>query len=155
MELKNFKFKSVLELGCGYGRITKAILENFKIGKYHVVDISPENLTRTFKIANGKVVVHEQDIRKLEINGKFDLVIAIEVLMHIPVNDIEETIKRMYGKSNQLIVHLDYTGMPKFQLASHCFIHRYFDIHEKLGGEIVNVKPVLNTQSLFTIIKQK
>jgi len=130
-------------------------MQNFKIEQYHVVDISHHNLARTLTNTNGKVTIHQQDIRNLDVKGKFNLVIAIEVLMHVPVVDIEKTMENMYRCSNQLIVHLDFTGVVKHNLASHSFIHRYLDLHEKLGGNVISFKPVLSTQTLFTVNKIK
>ena len=45
--LRNFspKFKNVLEVGCGFGRITKLVLSNQPdIQKYTAIDLSPDQI---------------------------------------------------------------------------------------------------------------
>lgn len=42
--LKKISFNSVLEFGCGYGRITKLILDNFSLNYYTAFDVSPHQL---------------------------------------------------------------------------------------------------------------
>ena len=42
--LKKFNFNSILEFGCGFGRITKIILKNFDVEEYKAVDISIDQI---------------------------------------------------------------------------------------------------------------
>jgi SAM-dependent methyltransferase len=43
--LKKIQFETVLEYGCGFGRITKLLLDNFKISQYTAFDLSRIKLT--------------------------------------------------------------------------------------------------------------
>ena len=60
-------FTSVLEIGCGFGRITKLILTNFEgISEYQAIDISPE------QIQNAKQLMKDQkEVFKNGINLDF------------------------------------------------------------------------------------
>ena len=50
-------FKSVLELGCGFGRITKLLLTNYdNITEYLAVDISPD------QIENAKTLISSEKL---------------------------------------------------------------------------------------------
>ena len=42
--LKAIQFKSVLEYGCRFGRITKLLLENFNIKQYKAFDLSQDQI---------------------------------------------------------------------------------------------------------------
>src|SRR3989304_930385 len=39
--LQSISFNTVLEFGCGFGRVTKLILENFSVQNYDAFDLSP------------------------------------------------------------------------------------------------------------------
>ncbi|MGH9998111.1 MAG: class I SAM-dependent methyltransferase, partial [Nitrososphaeraceae archaeon] len=77
-------FKSVLELGCGFGRITKLILSNFPdIQVYTAVDLSPHQIqnAREYLIsATSNNVISDgislefivSDIKSLQTNKKYD-----------------------------------------------------------------------------------
>ncbi|MCI4433336.1 MAG: class I SAM-dependent methyltransferase, partial [Nitrosopumilus sp.] len=51
-ELNKIKFQTVLEYGCGFGRITKLINENFKPINYTAFDISVEQLNNAQKFCD-------------------------------------------------------------------------------------------------------
>ena len=42
--LEKTSFDSVLEFGCGYGFVTKKILDNFKVTDYVAFDLSPHQI---------------------------------------------------------------------------------------------------------------
>ena len=75
-------FSSVLEVGCGFGRITKLVLSQFpNIRKYTAMDISPH------QIKNAREYVKEvradiniefivSDIKSLQVTEQYDLVIV-------------------------------------------------------------------------------
>lgn len=70
---------TVLELGCGNGRLANAVAEQIKgVKKIVAVDYynQPENLS-------AKVEFVKQDLEDLQLNGTFDLVILNQVLEHI------------------------------------------------------------------------
>ncbi|HUT06100.1 MAG TPA: class I SAM-dependent methyltransferase [Nitrosopumilaceae archaeon] len=48
--LRELSFESVLEFGCGFGRMTKLILENFPVKKYVAFDLSPHQIQNAKKI---------------------------------------------------------------------------------------------------------
>ncbi len=80
--------KSVLELGCGYGRITKILLTKFPkmIKEYLAVEsISHqiENAKEYVGSADNKITFSVSDIQSLDTNKKYDLVILSEVLLHV------------------------------------------------------------------------
>lgn len=141
--LKDINFESVFEIGCGWGRITKLILDNFKTKTYHACDISPDRA----KLVGIDVIT--KPFQEIEFNQKYDLVIAVEVLMHIPPEEIKQVIDKIYMISKKHIVTLDYfpKGQRVTNLAPFNFIHEY---KELFTGK-VNHKYINSGQSIFHI----
>jgi SAM-dependent methyltransferase len=136
---KQIPFSTVLEVGCGFGRITKLLLSNFpEITEYIAVDLSPEQIENAKKYVLGvdkrtalKFIV--SDIQSLELDSKYDLVIAPEVLLHILPSEIKDVILRLEGWSKRNIVNIDwYEEVVPRKAAPHNFIHQYAEIYRQM-----------------------
>ncbi len=145
---RNISFSTVLEVGCGFGRITRILLSNFpEITEYIAVDLSPEQIENAKNYVmeadkRGVVRFIVSDIQSLEINSKYDLVIAPEVLLHILPSEIKEVIAKLVRWSRKNIVNIDwYEDIPPQKAAPHNFIHPY----EKIYREIPHVSQVIRT----------
>ena len=134
-------FKSVLELGCGFGRITQLLLSNYSnITEYLAVDISSDqienakSLLSSTKLHNNQVKLDflVSDIQSLRLDKKYDLVILSEVLLHTLPTDIDSIIKKLITLSKKHIINIDwYEEPPPTSHASHNFIHHYEAIYKK------------------------
>ena len=135
-------FKSVLELGCGFGRITKLLVTNYNnITEYLAIDISPhqiENakiLLSSVKLPNEvKLEFMVSDIQSLNLDNKkkYDLVILSEVLLHILPSEIDSVIKKLVTLSKKHIINIDwYEDNPPMKHAPHNFIHQYETIYKR------------------------
>jgi SAM-dependent methyltransferase len=145
---KNTFFSTVLEVGCGFGRITKIILSNFpEITEYIAVDLSPHQIenARNYIMGSDKSGVVRfivSDIQSLEMNSKYDLVIAPEVLLHILPSEIKGVLVKMVGWSKKNVVNIDwYEDVVPRKAAPHNFIHEY----EKLYRDILGVSKIIRT----------
>ena len=170
-------FKSVLELGCGFGRITQLLLTNYNnITEYLAVDISPDqienakSLLSSTKLANNQVKLDflVSDIQSLRLDKEYDLVLLSEVLLHILPTDIDSIIKKLITLSNKHIINIDWyeDHSPKSQ-ASHNFIHQYETLYKKYTDPATTtIKRIpikrnkfigtLDTkQSIFHVIQEK
>jgi SAM-dependent methyltransferase len=135
--LKKIKFESVLEIGCGFGRVTNLILNEFDVDRYVATDISQIQLDNAREHLHRKHIVDyiQVDITipsKLPskiMNNKFDLVIATEVLMHILPRDIFNVIGTMIYVSNNHVINIDYHEEEDKELRSHNFKHDYEHIY--------------------------
>ena len=133
-------FKTVLELGCGFGRITQLLLSNYSnITEYLAVDISPDqienakSLLSSTKLTNHvKVDFLVSDIQSLRLDKVYDLVILSEVLLHILPTEIDSIIKKLITLSKKHIINIDWyeDHAPESQ-ASHNFIHQYETLYKK------------------------
>lgn len=169
-------FKTVLELGCGFGRITQLLLSNYyNLTEYLAVDISPDqienakSLLSSTKLTNHvKVDFLVSDIQSLRLDKEYDLVILSEVLLHILPAEIDSIIKKLITLSKKHIINIDWyeDHAPKSQ-ASHNFIHQYETLYHKYTEpSITTIKRIpikrkkflgtLDTkQSIFHVILEK
>jgi SAM-dependent methyltransferase len=133
-------FKSVLELGCGFGRITQLLLSNYNnISEYLAVDISPDQIENAKSLLSSSKLPHQvkldflvSDIQSLRLDKEYDLVLLSEVLLHILPEDIDSIIKKLITLSKKHIINIDwYEDNPPKSQASHNFIHQYETLYKK------------------------
>ena len=150
---------SVLEVGCGFGRITRLLLENCgkAIVKYVAVDMSPDQIRnargyveQSYLERRQGTTVDDSDGRKGErlefvvsdiqslnsteaANHHYDLVLACEVLLHVLPSEIQKVVHQLTEMSNKDIVNVDWyeDEVPK-KVAPHNFIHRYEEIYASI-----------------------
>lgn len=149
-ELDNLKFDSVLEVGCGFGRITKLISERYQPKVYDAFDISPDQIDNAKRL-NLNVNYSVSTIKNFEIKRTYDLVIASEVLMHIPFTDIFQVMQKLSKASHKYIVNIDwFTGQKTNK--NHCYSHNYSQYYMNLGLNVVSTN--LNNSIFDRVIKK-
>jgi SAM-dependent methyltransferase len=133
-------FKSVLELGCGFGRITQLLLSNYNnISEYLAVDISPDQIENAKSLLSSSKLPNQvkldflvSDIQSLRLDKEYDVVLLSEVLLHILPEDIDSIIKKLITLSKKYIINIDwYEDHPPKSQASHNFIHQYETLYKK------------------------
>ena len=128
-------FRTVLEVGCGFGRISKIILSNFpEIEEYVAVDMSPDQLEHAKRYVNSeKISFIESDIQSLQVDKKYDLVIAVSVLLHVLPSDVDTVVAKLVTLSKKHVVNVDYYEEgPAPQVAPHNFMHDYGTLYKSL-----------------------
>ena len=153
-------FKSVLELGCGFGRITQLLLTNFSnITEYLAVDISPHQIENAKTLLSSTKLTSQvkldflvSDIQSLKLDKEYDLVILSEVLLHILPTEIDSIIKKLIALSNKHIINIDwYAEHPPRIQARHNFIHQYEAIYKKYTepSTIIQRIPIKRKKKFF------
>ncbi len=153
-------FKSVLELGCGFGRITKLLLTTYSnINEYLAVDISPDQIENAKTLLSSTTLPNElkldflvSDIQSLKLDKEYDLVILSEVLLHILPSDIDSIIKKLITLSKKYIINIDwYEDHPPRIQARHNFIHQYEAIYKKYTEPSTIIKriPIRRKKKFF------
>jgi len=155
--LRKMNFASILEFGCGFGRITKLILENFDVKEYHAIDISIDQIRNAKnEIGNFSTNVNFEvcNIEKTNFkNNHYDLVLGVEVLMHVQPKNIEKVITKLINASKNHFINIDFYNKSITKLAPHNFLHDYPEIFKNISSSFsVKEKPIEN-QMLFHVIK--
>jgi len=143
--LNGFSFDSVLEVGCGFGRITKLIKDKFPISRLKGIDLSPSQIENARKyVKNEEVELSVGRIQDLDIpDNSYDLVIAVEVLMHVPFEEIEAAVAQLVRVSRNHIVNLDwYRQRSGIQIGGYCYAHDYVSLYRKFGVRKIDVIPI-------------
>jgi len=163
----NVSFSSVFEIGCGFGRITKLLLSNFpNITEYLAIDLSPHQIENAKELIGQSIGIRENestitfmvsDIQSFQIQKKYDLVIASEVLMHILPSEINGVICKLINLSNEHIVNIDwYEEQTPKKAEPHNFIHQYEKIYRNVPG-VANVYrvPIIKKGSWLSSVNTK
>jgi SAM-dependent methyltransferase len=159
-------FFTVLELGCGFGRITKLLLSNLpNIQEYVAVDLSPDQIENAKEYVKPAIEKKQDnplnfivsDIQSFQNKKKYDLVISSEVLMHILPSEIEGVMNKVVDMSNEHIINIDwYEGKTPWNAAPHNFIHQYERIYRNMPT-VSNVSriPIIKKESWFKSLDTK
>ena len=134
---QNMPMRSILEVGCGYGRITKRLAETFSEARITALDLSPEQLKNAQIYCAeylDRIDFHEYDIYsgKPLPGSRFDTAVAIEVFLHHPRHAVIQLLQRLSDIADNLVNYdwsEDYTG----PLAPHVWVHDYAEIYRNLG----------------------
>lgn len=154
---------SVFEIGCGYGRITKHMLEAFpNIKQYHAMDLSPFKIEEAIKHIPAEKYRDRLKLSAYDfiawpvIKATYDLVITTEVLMHQLPEQIEIWINKMNAMSRRYILNIDYyESTPSHALANHNFLYDYGMMYKQMipNCDVITRKIESAPQRIYLVIK--
>jgi len=159
-------FSTILELGCGFGRIAKLLLSNFpNILEYIAIDLSPHQIENAKEFVKPVIDIKERnplkfivsDIQSFQNEKKYDLIISSEVLLHVLPSEIEKIMNKIVDMSNKHIINIDwYEGKTPKNAAPHNFIHHYETIYRSMPT-VSNVYriPIAKKESWFRSLDTK
>lgn len=111
--LKELNAKSILDIGCGPGYITKKIINYLDI-EIVGCDINKSHLSIARKIIRKELVI--ADVTKLPFkDSSFDAVIALEIIEHL--NDVNAAISEIKRVSKNYVI-ITVPNEPFFRLAN-------------------------------------
>lgn len=105
--LDGLAFGSVLDVGCGFGRIGRLIVERYAGVTYTGLDVSRHQLDAArWRIPEGTFV----EGSLLDYRGPgADLVIAVEVLMHLSPDDLPAAVANLRRHAQRHVITVDWT----------------------------------------------
>lgn len=136
------QIQSVIDVGCGQGRLAYWLAEALPQAVYTGMDLAESQLTGTAKVRpDGSFYLSRlQDFRP---GLKWDLVIASEVLLHIPPKDIEQACQNLIAITGKYLVTVDWTQPLSGKIAEWNWLHDYDALLQP------DVEIVSDNQSIF------
>lgn len=143
-------FKSIAEIGCGVGRVTKQFVQHFE--KVHACDISSKHIEIAKKICDNSIcditwhtIKHLKDYNNIP---KCDLVYSIIVLQHNPPNVIKAMLEYMFEAINP-------GGFAFFQVPTYANGYSFsFNKYIKKAGKVMEMH-VLPQRYIFKCAYEK
>jgi 2-polyprenyl-3-methyl-5-hydroxy-6-metoxy-1,4-benzoquinol methylase len=164
-KIKQEEFESLVDIGCGDGRLTKELTEEFKNKDVEGIDYSEKAITLA-KLMHPQGKYHCIDILNTHFNKKYDIALLIEVFEHIPP-EISDTflsaVARLMNKDGTLLLTVPHINAPldpkhyrhfSVETLSSC-LDKYFNIVEIVPFEKIDkrkeVIDLLLTNKLFIL----
>jgi len=143
-KVRLLKPKSILEVGCGFGRNIKFLIENgVKPDSITGVDISSRMIkfARDY-ISNNRVKLSVIAIENFDERKNFDLVFTHGVLMHIPPNNIEKALDNIIriSKKHLILIEQNYSPPKSDKSSSYTFVHNYKRLLKKDNLDIIEYR---------------
>jgi 2-polyprenyl-3-methyl-5-hydroxy-6-metoxy-1,4-benzoquinol methylase len=131
------KIDTILDAGCGFGRITKILCEFFPYAEILGVDISPDQLREARRVLP-RVTFWTVDLTSSLMRTVSDLVVCVEVLMHIDPDNILKAVASLTRGEPEFIVIVDWDSTSHedirlADLAGFCWIHNYGKMFSDAG----------------------
>ena len=144
--LKELKFNSILELGCGFGWNLGRIKKEFDV-RIFGIDFSNTQLdnAKIFLNNDNKIKLSQGDITKLPYkNNSIDVLFSFGVFMNLHKNIVNLAIDEAIRVSNKYIIHVEPINQfyTKELLSNRVFktniiSHNYLEIYKKKGLKLV------------------
>lgn len=115
--LATLEFSSVLEVGCGFGRVGASIKRHWPEVTYTGIDISADLVEGARKRLPDSEII-EADLVTYTDDRQWDLVLAISALSHIPPEDIGGVVAKIKRWARRDIVVVDWNevgGLTAYQ----------------------------------------
>lgn len=117
---------TVLDVGCGFGRMGPVVLGCPAVVSYIGIDVSPDQIVNAASLLTdpraGVLAMALEDLPEQRV--PWDLVLAVEFLMHVPPERIEATLGKLRGLGRRLLT-IDWDRPIDREPAAHNFLHDY------------------------------
>jgi SAM-dependent methyltransferase len=128
--------RSILEIGCGFGRITRVLAQAFPESRITAVDLSPDQLANARRYCDGCTHVDfaQHDLYSGDPfpGTGFDLAVATEVFLHHPNRSVRGFIERIAAQA-RLIASIDWCEDWRTPVSAHVWIHNYRALYRDAG----------------------
>src|SRR5215467_10243871 len=162
----NKKFELQEKILIDYLKKNLSVSNFSNITEYVAIDLSPHQIENAKEFVRPILETKQQNlnlnfmvssIQSFQIQKKYDLVLASEVLMHVLPYEIVDIIRKLVGMSNEHVINIDwYEEPPAAKAASHNFIHQYEKIYLNLSQVSgVNRIPIMKKGSWLKSVDTK
>lgn len=120
--LKQFEFKTILELGSGQGHLSKQLQKNFECHLTGLDLVSSNQYLDAFINTN---------VYGFKPETPYDLIVCRNFLMHIKPKHIDSVLFTLIRKSKHFVAVEYLPEIKPIILANHNFIHNYTGLNQK------------------------
>jgi SAM-dependent methyltransferase len=123
----NGPISSVLDVGCGQGRLAAFLLDVLPAAKYSGLDLAEAQLKGTLAVrpdAEAFYLSRLQDFMPV-VKQQWDLVIASEVLLHIPPDEIKKACEVLKAITGKYLITVDWSQPLDGEIAPWNWLHDY------------------------------
>jgi SAM-dependent methyltransferase len=121
----NGPISSVLDVGCGQGRLAAFLLDVLPAAKYSGLDLAESQLKGTLAVRPDAERFYLSRLQDFDGYGKWDLVLASEVLLHIPPDDIETACNNLMAATGKYLITVDWSQPLEGEIAPWNWLHDY------------------------------
>ena len=126
----------LLEIGCGFGRITRLLAETFADAHITAVDLSPDQLlnARSYCRLSPNISFQLFDIYSGAPfpAADYDTVVAVEVFLHHPAPVVASLVERL-SRVTQHLVNIDWSEEWRWKTPEHVWVHDYRALYAQAG----------------------
>jgi len=128
--------RRVLEIGCGFGRITKLLAEAWPDSDITALDLSPDQLANARRYCGDNPRLHFEPYdfysgQPLP-GGKYDAVMAIEVFLHHPPELLAGLFRKL-AAAGRHIVNIDWSEEWPWPTPEHVWVHDFARLYADAG----------------------
>ena len=113
-QLSQYQFKSVIDVGCGDGKVIKEIAKRFPNARSAGVDYSEQAISLA-RLIVPNVTFFRHNIVESPLEEKFDIAVSVEVVEHIPPSELNQFISamaRLINPGGKLILTTPHKNQP-------------------------------------------
>jgi SAM-dependent methyltransferase len=129
---------SILEIGCGFGRITRVLAQAFPESSITAIDLSEDQLANARRYCEGcaNITFARHDLYSTApLPGRsFDLAVATEVFLHHPNRPLREFVEKIAAHA-RFIASIDWCEDWRTPVSAHVWIHNYRTLYRDAGLE--------------------
>lgn len=122
--LQSFRW---LDVGCGTGKMARAVLDNFDIQKMVCIDVEKEMLERAQSFCDDEKVKFLQcDVRELSYQETFDIVTSVQVNHYFKKTERLEAIKKFYDALTENGIYISFENFaPDSEEGKKLYLERW------------------------------
>lgn len=145
--LDGLDFRSVLEVGCGFGRVGSHVLARNPGVSYTGLDVSPDLIDGARRVLPDVELICA-DLATWDTDRQWDLVLSVSVLGHLLPEDIGAVLGKLRRLARHDLVHVDWNEIGAS--TTYQYGHPYQELHAAIGPQPVTEIPY-GRQTIFHV----